>query len=211
MPKMSTNANNYFTDGCGRCKFGGTPDCKVHTWTDELKALRQLALDSGLVEESKWGMPCYTYNNKNVLIVNAFKDYCALSFFKGVLLKDSHQLLSQQGENSQSARIIKVTKDTDLDSIKDTLKSYIDEAIAVEQSGAKVEFKDNTERELPAELLQVLDEDPGYYAAFFALTPGRQRGYSMHFAQPKKVETRIARIEKCRDRIFDGIGLNEYT
>jgi len=210
MPKMSTNANNYFTDGCGRCKYGGTPDCKVHTWADELKVLRQLALDSGLVEESKWGMPCYTYNNKNVLIVNAFKDYCALSFFKGVLLTDSHQLLSQQGENSQSARIIKVTKDTDLDRIKDTLQSYIDDAIAVEKSGAKVAFKDNTERELPTELLQVLDDDPGYHAAFFALTPGRQRGYSMHFAQPKKVETRFARIEKCRDRIFDGIGLNEY-
>lgn len=210
MPKMSTNANLYFVDGCGRCKFGGTPDCKVHSWTDELQFLRQLALDSGLVEESKWGVPCYTHNNKNVLIVSAFKDYCALSFFKGVLLKDSHQILIQQGENSQSARIVKVTKDTELTALAPILKSYIDEAIAVEQSGAKVVFKEHTVHDLPIELIQVLDEDPGYHAAFFALTPGRQRGYAMHFAQPKKVETRLARIERCRDKIFDGIGLNEY-
>ena len=130
---MNTNVDTYFTDGCGRCKFGGTPECKVHNWPDELKQLRRIILDCGLNEESKWGVPCYTYKNSNVLMLAAFKEYASLSFFKGTLLSDTGKILDKPGESSQAVRMFKFTDVQDILKIESTIKAYIFEAIEVEE------------------------------------------------------------------------------
>lgn len=208
--KMNLNpqVDKYMVDGCMRCQYGGTPQCKVNSWREELETLRQIVLECGLTEEIKWGVPCYTLDGKNVLIVSAFKEYASLSFFKGVLLKDPHQILSQHGESSQSVRLVKYTNTEDIVRQQDILKEYVQEAMELEKSGAKVEFKKNPEP-MPAELLQQFSEYPGFEKAFYALTPGRQRGYILYFSQPKKAETRLSRIEACKDNIFKGIGIHD--
>ncbi|MBD8489695.1 YdeI/OmpD-associated family protein [Echinicola sp. CAU 1574] len=206
---MNTNVEDYFTDGCGRCPLGGTPDCKVHLWTQELKLLRQIVRECGLAEESKWGVPCYTHNQKNVAIISAFKNHCALSFFKGSLLKDEEGLLEKPGENTQAGRIIKFTNVQKIQELQATLKAYLFEAIEVEQAGLAVEYKETSAYDVPEEFQQKLDEDPGIKAAFEALTPGRQKGYLLHFSQAKQSKTREARIEKCLPMIFAGKGLHD--
>ena len=135
---MNTKVDNYFTDGCGRCPLGGTPQCKVNNWTEELNQLRRIVLECGLTEESKWGVPCYTFQKKNIAIVSAFKEYCALSFFKGVLLNDTNNLLDKPGENSQSARLIKFTNTKQIIEQEPILKAYIFEAVEVEKAGLKL-------------------------------------------------------------------------
>ncbi len=206
---MNTDVDLYFTEGCGRCPLGGTPQCKVHNWPEELKLLRKIALDCGLTEESKWGVPCYTYKGANVAIVSAFKDYAALSFFKGALLSDENNLLDKPGENSQAARLLKFTKPQQIIEIEDLIKAYIFEAIEVEKAGLKVEFKKDLEP-IPEELQTRLDEDPNLQSAFYALTPGRQRSYILHISQAKQAKTRESRVEKCLPKIFSGKGFNEY-
>ncbi|MEZ4660072.1 MAG: YdeI/OmpD-associated family protein [Caldilineaceae bacterium] len=173
-----------------------------------MKLLRTILLDRGLTEEVKWKVPCYTFQNSNILIMSAFKGYCALSFFKGALLKDAHGVLDKPGENSQAARLIRFTSVHEIVAMESILKAYIDEAIAVEKAGLAVEFNQNPEP-LPAELQTKLDEIPALKAAFEALTPGRQRGYILYFAAPKQSKTRTARVEKCMQQILDGKGLNE--
>ena len=205
---LNPQVDKYLVDGCMRCHYGGTPQCKVNSWREELETLRQIVLECGLTEEIKWGVPCYTLDGKNVLIVSAFKEYASLSFFKGVLLKDPHKILSQHGESSQSVRLVKFTSTADIVRQQDILKEYVQEAMELEESGAKVEFKKNPEP-MPAELLQQFSEYPGLEKAFYALTPGRQRGYILYFSQPKKAETRLSRIEACKDNIFKGIGLHD--
>lgn len=205
---MNPLVDKYLIDGCMRCKYGATPACKVNDWKDELVALRHIALASGLSEELKWGVPCYSWEGKNVAIVSAFKEYAALSFFKGVLLDDPQQLLSQQGESSQSARLIKFTSLAQIEALQDVLQAYLHAAIAHEKAGTKVVFAQQPEP-IPEELLQQFQEDPALEAAFFALTPGRQRGYIIHFSQPKRSETRHARIEKCKAQILQGIGFHD--
>ncbi len=205
---MTTTVDNYLIDGCMRCKYGATPQCKVHTWKEELVMLRHLVLECGLTEEVKWGVPCYTVDGKNIVVVSAFKDYACLSFFKGVLLKDEHNMFSKHGESSQSARIIKFTDPAQVMEKQELLKAYILEAVALEKSGAKVEFKKNLEP-VPAELLQKFEEDPHLEKAFYALTPGRQRGYIIYFSQPKQAQTRISRIEKYTQKIMDGVGIHD--
>ena len=142
---MNKSADNYFIEGCGRCALGGTPACKVHTWEAELALLRSLILESGLEEESKWGMPCYSLKGKNVILLSAFKAYCSINFFKGVLLNDESGVLVKPGENSQSVRLLKFTSVEEIKAIVADIKEYIYEAIEVEKANLKVEFKKNPE------------------------------------------------------------------
>ncbi|MCZ2247163.1 DUF1801 domain-containing protein [Flavobacterium filum] len=204
---LNPQVDKYLIDGCMRCKFGGTAQCKVNNWREELEILRQIVLETGLKEEIKWGVPVYTHNGKNVLSVAALKDFATIGFFKGVLLTDSHKILQQQG-NLQSDRIVRFTKTSDIKKLEDVLKSYIKEAVAIEESGKKVEFKKNPEP-IPDELLQAFEDDPAFKKAFYTLTSGRQRGYIIHFSQPKQPQTRIGRIEKYKEQIFNGVGLHD--
>ena len=206
--ELNPQVDKYLLDGCMRCKYGATPKCKVNSWKKELELLRKIVLETGLKEELKWGAPIYTHNGKNIVSVGALKESANIGFFKGVLLTDQHKILQQQG-NLQSDRILKFTNIADIEKIKEIIKSYIIEAIAIEESGKKVEFKKNPEP-IPTELLQAFEADPAFKKAFYALTPGRQRGYTIHFSQPKQEQTRIGRIEKCKEQIFNGVGLNEF-
>jgi uncharacterized protein YdeI (YjbR/CyaY-like superfamily) len=199
--------DKYMVDGCMRCKYGGTPQCKVLDWREELETLRQIVLETGLEEDLKWGVPVYTHQGRNIVNVAALKGSANLGFYKGVLLSDDHKILTQQG-NMQSDRIVKFTDVQAINDLKEVLKSYILEAIAIEESGKKVDFKKNPEP-IPEELIQAFDEDPIFRDAFYALTPGRQRGYIIYFSQPKQAQTRIGRITKYKQQIFDGIGLHD--
>jgi uncharacterized protein YdeI (YjbR/CyaY-like superfamily) len=211
MSAVNPKIDDYLEAGCGRCALVGTPDCKVHLWTTEIQHLRTILLESGLMEELKWGVPCYTFENKNIALVSALRGYCALSFFKGVLLKDPHNVLEKPGPNSQSDRVIKITSVQQVNELADVLKAYVAEAIEVEKAGLKVEFKQNPEP-IPEELQQKLDEDLFFKTAFEELTPGRQRGYILHFSQAKQSKTRFSRIEKCTPKILNGEGLHDkYT
>lgn len=204
---LNPQVDKYLVDGCMRCKYGGTPQCKVNSWREELETLRQIVLETGLTEEIKWGVPVYTHNGKNILSVGALKEFATIGFFKGALLEDKHKILQQQG-NLQSNRIVKFTNATDIEKLKSVLQSYINEAVSIEESGKKVEFKKNPEP-IPDELLQTFEQDPAFKKAFYALTEGRQRGYIIHFSQPKQPQTRIGRIEKYKQQIFDGVGLHD--
>lgn len=205
---MTSKIDKYLAEGCGRCPLGGSPGCKVHPWNAELKMLRKIVLDCGLTEELKWGVPCYTYQGKNVLLVSAFKEYAAISFFKGSLLNDAVGLLKKPGKSSQASRVLKYTEVKDILETEAAIKAYVFEAIEVEKVGLKVEFKKNPEP-IPEELEVRLEEDPLFKDAFEALTPGRQRGYIIHFSQPKQSKTRVSRIEKCIPKILNGEGLND--
>lgn len=204
---MNPKVDKYLIDGCMRCKYGGTLQCKVNNWKEELELLRQIVLETGLTEEIKWGVPVYTQNGKNIVTVNALKESANLGFFKGVLLTDKQKILQQQG-NLQSDRIVKFTHSDEIKKLKAVLKSYVLEAIAIEEDGQKVAFKKNPEP-IPEELKQAFVDDPTFKKAFYGLTPGRQRGYIIHFSQPKQTQTRMGRIEKYKTQIFNGVGLHD--
>jgi len=211
---MTPNTNTkqvdqYLIDGCGRCKLYKTPQCKVHTWSTELKVLRAIIQDCGLTEELKWSVPCYTFENKNVLILAAFKDYCSVSFFKGALLKDAKKLLSTPGENSQAARQFRFTSVKEIEKLCTNIKAYIKEAIELEKQGKKIEFKQTSEDLMIEELENAFKKNASLKKAFYALTPGRQRGYLLFFSQAKQSATRASRIEKCTAAILKGKGLND--
>lgn len=206
---MNPSVDQYFISGCMRCSLGNTPQCKVHTWEQELAKLRSILLESELTEELKWGVPCYTLNNNNVILIGAFKEYCSLSFMKGALMNDPAGILEKPGEDTQLARVVKFRSFHDVLDKEEDLKLCILEAIAVEKSGKKFEFKKITDRSLPEELEQKFEEIPSLKTAFLSLTPGRQRAYLIHFSQPKQSATRTARIEKCVNDILAGIGFNE--
>lgn len=182
---------------------------KAKKWQDEIAQLRVFVLGSELTEELKWGVPCYTYKGKNVVLIHSFKEYCALLFFKGALLNDPHYMLIQQTENVQSARQIRFTNVQEILDKELVLKAYIKEATEVEKAGLKVNLKKGTDLVLAAELRHRLDGNPGLKAAFEALTPGRQRAYHLYFSQPKQAKTREARVEKCIPQILEGKGLND--
>jgi uncharacterized protein YdeI (YjbR/CyaY-like superfamily) len=182
---------------------------KANKWQEELAQLRMIMLESGLVEELKWGVPAYTYEKSNVVLIHDFKEYCALLFVKGALLKDPHGVLIQQTENVQSARQIRFTSVDDILEKEPAVRACIREAIEVEKAGLKVEFKKPTEFAVAEEFQKQLDEMPGLKAAFEALTPGRQRAYLLHFSSPKQSKTREARVEKCVPKILDGKGLDD--
>lgn len=183
---------------------------EAEQWKQEFETLRRICLDCGLTEELKWGHPCYTFKRKNIVLIHGFKEYCALLFHKGVLLKDPDQILIQQTKNVQSARQIRFTNVQEIRDREAALKAYIHEAIEVEKSGLKVDFKKKRES-VPDELQKKFEEFPELEKAFFELTPGRQRGYILHFSQPKQSKTREARIERCMERIFNGEGLHERS
>ena len=178
-------------------------------WQEEYLMLRKIILDCGLKEELKWGVPCYTLSGKNVVLMHGFKEYCALLFHKGALLKDTDSILVQQTENVQAARQIRFTGTEEIEELEAVLKAYIFEAIKVEKAGLKVELKKTRDFDSPEELQQVLEENPEFKTAFESLTPGRQRGYILYFAAPKQSKTRVSRIEKYWDQILKGKGLND--
>lgn len=182
---------------------------KAEQWQEAYEELRRIVLDCGLTEELKWGVPCYTFEDSNLVLIHGFKEYCALLFHKGVLLRDPLGILIQQTENVQSARQIRFTSVDEIVEMENVLKGYINEAIEVEKSGLQVDFKKTSEFNMPEEFQQKLDETPALKAAFEALTPGRQRGYLLYFSQPKQSKTRVARVEKYTPHILDGKGLND--
>jgi len=180
---------------------------RAKAWQGEIRKLRSILVECGLDEALKWGKPCFSFEGKNVAIIQPFKEHCALLFFKGALLKDTHRLLRSQGENTQSALRLEFTDEAQIK--KTVLKSYVKQAVAVEKAGTSVDFKAKRELELPVELTQMLKKDPGLAKAFRALTPGRQRGYVLYFTSAKRSETRTARIEKCRPKMLKGLGMQD--
>jgi uncharacterized protein YdeI (YjbR/CyaY-like superfamily) len=182
---------------------------KLKKWKDELQALRAILLDSPLTEDVKWRVPCYTFEGKNVVILITLKDCCVLSFVKGALLKDPQGILVKPGENTQSGRVIRFTGVDEITALEPVLKAYVREAAEAEKNGAKVAYKKITEFAVPQELQEKLDGMPALKAAFNALTPGRQRGYLLHFSGAKQSKTRTSRVEKCVERILKGKGLDD--
>lgn len=182
---------------------------KAEKWRDEVAKLRTIILGSGLTEELKWGHPCYTLDGSNIVLIHDFKDYCAILFMKGALLKDPKGILVQQTANVQSARQVRFASVKDVTKLEKAVKAFIKEAIAVEKSGVKVPMKKTSEFNMPDEFQQRLDGMPALKTAFEALTPGRQRGYLLHFSSAKQAKTREARIEKYIPQILDGMGIDD--
>jgi uncharacterized protein YdeI (YjbR/CyaY-like superfamily) len=182
---------------------------KAKQWKEEFEKLRTIVLGCGLTEELRWGCPCYTLDKGNIVLIHGFKEYCALLFFKGVLLKDANGILIQQTENVQSARQIRFTNVREIVRMKSILKAYIQEAIQAQKAGLSVNYKRTSEFKIPEEFQNQLDKSPALKTAFAALTPGRQRGYLLHFSAPKQSKTRESRIEKCMPQILNGKGLND--
>ncbi|MGF9565384.1 DUF1801 domain-containing protein [Neorhizobium sp. JUb45] len=178
-------------------------------WRAESQALRAIVLACGLTEELKWGEPCYTVDNANAIIIHGFKEYCALLFFKGALMKDPDGILIRQTENVQGARQIRFTDAAEIERMKDVLAAYVLDAVAIEKAGLKVEYRKTEEFPVPQEFQDRLNAEAALKSAFEALTPGRQRAYLLYFAAPKQVKTREARIEKCVPRILEAKGLND--
>jgi uncharacterized protein YdeI (YjbR/CyaY-like superfamily) len=202
------NVEQYLADGCGRCKLFATSDCKVHKWHDELIALRFILQKSNLTEEIKWGMPCYTFGGKNIIMLVSFKEYCGISFFKGGLLKDVASILVKAGENTQSARVIKFTNLQQIIDLRTTLLEYIAEAIEIEKSGAKPQIA-KQQNQIPQELINKFNECPQLKLAFESLTHGRQRGYLLYFSAAKQSKTKVDRINKMTAHILAGKGMND--
>jgi uncharacterized protein YdeI (YjbR/CyaY-like superfamily) len=195
MNRMNPKVDFYFT--------------KAKKWQEEFEKLRMIILDCGLTEELKWGCPCYAFEKRNIVLIHGFKEYCALLFFKGALLNDAKGILVTQTENVQAARQVRFTNVREIVKMKPTLKAYIYEAIEVEKAGLKVDLKKTTEFKIPEEFQKQLEKIPTLKNAFYALTPGRQRAYILHFSAPKQSKTREARVEKCMPQILNGKGLND--
>lgn len=182
---------------------------QLKKWKEETIWLREICLDCGLTEDFKWMHPCYTFQDKNIVLIHGFKAYCALLFHKGALLNDDHNILVKQTENVQSARQIRFTKPQEIITIKSIIKAYIFEAIEVEKAGLEVKLKKTSQFKMVEEFKQVLENDPQLQAAFKSLTPGRQRGFLLYFSQAKQSKTRVSRIKKSIPKILEGKGHNE--
>ena len=182
---------------------------KNNKWLEELEQLRTFVLDCGLTEELKWGVPCYTFQKRNICLLHVFKEYCALLFFKGALLKDAQGVLFQQTKNTQATRQIRFTNVQEIVKMEVILKAYLQEAVEVEKGGLKVDFKTSAEFIIPAEFQQKLTEISALKTAFAALTPGRQRAYILYFSAAKQSKTREARVEKWMPQILNGKGLDD--
>lgn len=198
----------YFVEGCGRCEHFNTPQCKVHLWTEPLALLRAMLKATELTETMRWGSPCYALDGKNVLMITSFREYCALSFFKGVLLDDPEGHLSSPGPNSRVMRLMRFTSAEEVEANRAAAEAFIAEAIAIEAEGRKVELAPDPEP-MPEELQAVLDDDPRVAEAYGNLTPGRRRSYVLHVGGAKKAETRQSRAERCVAKILTGKGFNE--
>ncbi|WP_425392043.1 YdeI/OmpD-associated family protein [Ekhidna sp.] len=206
---MNPKVDAYFAEGCGRCELYQTPQCKVHGYVGPMQHLRSMLLETELKEDYKWKQPTYTLNDKNVLILTAFKDYSCLSFFKGSLMTDPDGILVAPGQNSQAARQLRFTNSEEVITQKDSIQEYIQEAIRLEKKGAKVDFTQKNELNFPDELINKMENNQAFKKAFESLTPGRQRGWNLHFTSAKQSETRTSRIEKAMPKIFEGKGWNE--
>jgi uncharacterized protein YdeI (YjbR/CyaY-like superfamily) len=182
---------------------------KAEKWQEEYRKMREIILDCQLTEELKWGVPCYTFQEKNIVLVHGFKDYCAILFVKGSLLNDDKGILITQTENVQAARQVRFTNVREITEMEPVLKSYIHNAIEVEKAGLKVPFKKTPEFTIPEEFQSKLHENPALKSAFDNLTPGRQRAYVLYFSAPKQSKTRESRVEKCTPQILNGKGLND--
>ena len=182
---------------------------KDNNWKEEIQLLRTIILQCNLHEELKWGCPCYTSQNNNIVLIHIFKEYCALLFFKGVLLKDKKGILIQQTKNVQAARQIRFTNVQEIEALKSTIKAYVKEAINIEKQGLKVELKKSSELIFPDEFINKLKRFPSLKTAFNSLTPGRQRAYNLYFSAPKQSKTRISRVEKYMQQMLDGKGLHD--
>jgi uncharacterized protein YdeI (YjbR/CyaY-like superfamily) len=204
----ATSVDQYLLDGCGRCSKGGTPNCTVHKWHTILVAMRELAAECMLTEEVKWSVPCYTLKGKNVLMIHAFMEYCSIMFMKGSLLTDPENILHRQTEHVTAGRQLRYTNLEDFLAQREQAKAFIMEAITLEEAGKKVE-KRTEEEPVVEELKEAFSQDSTFKTAFYQLTPGRQRAYLLHFAQPKQAATRASRIEKCMDMILRGEGLHD--
>jgi uncharacterized protein YdeI (YjbR/CyaY-like superfamily) len=203
-----TSVDAYLKDGCGRCEHYQTPACKVHLWTGALVALRALVRASGLVEEMKWGSPCYTLEGKNVVMIVSFRDHCSLSFMKGQALVDDDGVLESAGPNSRFVRMVKFRSVADVDARRVTIVNLLSQAIALERAGTKVVVPVDDDP-LPDELQARFDDDRALHEAFVALTPGRRRSHVLHIAGAKQTETRARRVERCATDILAGRGFNE--
>ena len=204
----ATTVDQYLVDGCGRCSKGGTPNCTVHKWHPILVAMRELATECMLTEEVKWSVPCYTLKGKNVLMIHAFMEYCSIMFMKGSLLTDPENILHRQTENVTAGRQLRYTRIEDFLAQREQAKAFILKAIKLEEAGKKVE-KRTEEEPMVEELKEAFAQDSTLKTAFYQLTPGRQRAYLLHFAQPKQAATRASRIEKCMPLIMRGEGLHD--
>jgi uncharacterized protein YdeI (YjbR/CyaY-like superfamily) len=204
----ATSVDQYLLDGCGRCSKGGTPSCTVHAWHPILVAMRELATECMLTEEVKWSVPCYTLKGKNVLMIHAFMEYCSIMFMKGSLLTDPENILHRQTEHVTAGRQLRYTNLEDFLAQREQAKAFVMEAITLEEAGKKVE-KRTEEEPMVEELKEAFSQDSTFKTAFYQLTPGRQRAYLLHFAQPKQAATRASRIEKCMDMILRGEGLHD--
>ncbi|GAC1424925.1 MAG: YdeI family protein [Flavisolibacter sp.] len=182
---------------------------KAKNWREELEKLRMIVLNCHLTEELKWGVPCYTFQKSNIVLLHVFKEYCAVLFFKGVLLNDDSGILIQQTKNVRAARQIRFTSVREIVKMESILKAYINEAIEVENAGLKVNFKKTSESMIPEEFQKILIAIPALKTAFDALTPGRQRSYYLYFSAPKQSKTRVLRVEKCIQHILNGKGLKD--
>lgn len=205
---MNTSADLYFADGCGRCKFGGTPQCKVNTWRGALLHMREILNMLGLHETCKWGVPCYVYRDKNILLLTAFKDHAALNFFNGASLTDAHNLLQKAGVHSQGGRIYRFKRVEEINKHKPAIIKLIKEAMNQAEVG-NIPLANPATINLPDELVNVFKENPSLEKAFYALTPGRQRAYLIYFTGAKQTATRLARIEKYIPQIIKGIGFHD--
>ncbi len=182
---------------------------KAKKWQEEIRNLRMIVLDCGLAEELKWGVPCYTFQKSNIVLIHVFKEYCALLFFKGALLHDANSILIQQTEHVQAARQIRFTSVQEIAKMEAILKAYVYEAMEVEKAGLKVNLKKTAAFTIPEEFQKKLDEIASLKTAFEDLTPGRQRAYILYFSAPKQSKTRESRVEKCMQQILNGKGLND--
>ena len=185
--------------------------CKAQNWQEELRVLRIILLDCQLTEEVKWGTPCYTFQNNNIVLIHTFKGYCALGFFNGALLNDTNGILVKPGENTQAGRQIRFTNVGEIIKMESILKAYLYEAIEVEKAGLKLDLKKDTETTIPEELQIKFDKNPAFKTAFYSLTSGRQRAYLIYFSDPKQSKTRETRIEKYIQQILNGKGFTDCT
>jgi uncharacterized protein YdeI (YjbR/CyaY-like superfamily) len=200
-----SSVEEYLTDGCGRCSFYATQNCKVHTWNGELIQFRRIALACGLEEEIKWSMPCYTHKGKNILIISAFKSYASINFFKGALLQDPEGVLEKAGENSQSARLLKMTNTEEIHNREAIIRTLIFEAIQVEESGIKLPAKP-TDIAIPEPLKEILNSRLEVATAFENLTPGRKRSHILYITGAKQIATQEKRALQCAEKILIGKG-----
>lgn len=205
---MITDPEDYFTSGCGRCDRFATADCSTRRWEEGLKQLRSICLDAGLIETAKWGHPCYTHEDRNVVILGAYRSDFTVGFFDSALLKDPEGVLEKSGPNTQHPDTIRFTRVGQVAEVETTLRAYLEELKGYVEAGVRP-VKTTVHFDLPVELVEAMDADPALAEAFHALTPGRQRSYVINLTSAKKSATRVSRIAKFRDKILAGKGAQE--